>query len=178
MRKWSRVSDYERDKTNGVLDLCTFPHQLNKSTCSATPSAMSPRSDTVWIRGPLMFCNVCLKYPPCNLQCVNVIFCEFSPRQCFSLGLSQLGSHPSKTDYFGQTLFFAIDGILSLVDSLVAIEPSIRIGSRLLVVEYGQIGVRLSAGLSENWTSDCCLLPRVLATLRAPDKLVSQVFCF
>ena len=32
-------------------------------------------------------------------------------------------------DCVAQTLLFAIDGILSLVDSLVAIEPSIMIGS-------------------------------------------------
>ena len=61
--------------------------------------------------------------------CANAIFCEFSPPRCFSLGLSQLGSLPSKMDCVAQTLLFAIDGILSLVDSLVAIEPSIMIGS-------------------------------------------------
>ena len=61
--------------------------------------------------------------------CANPIFCEFSPPRCFSLGLSQLGSLPSKMDCGAQTLLFAIDGILSLVDSMVAIEPSIMIGS-------------------------------------------------
>ena len=38
---------------------------------------------------------------------------------CFSLGLSQLGSHPSEMDCVAQTLLHAIDGILSLVDILV-----------------------------------------------------------
>ena len=32
------------------------------------------------------------------------IFCEFSPHQCFSFGLSQLGSLPSKMDCFDQSI--------------------------------------------------------------------------
>ena len=53
----------------------------------------------------------CLEFPLCNRQCV---FCEFSPRQCFSLGLS----HPSKMDCVAQTELYAIDG-LPIMDRVV-----------------------------------------------------------
>ena len=80
-----------------VLDLCTFPHQRSKSTHSYKH----------------VFCfaiNILTalgaeQHVLCDCY-ADKIFCEFSPHQCFSFGLSQLGSLPSKMDCFDQSIWW------------------------------------------------------------------------
>ena len=97
-QKGSGAGDYQQSKTPGSrsVHIPTSPEQVHAllQTCLFFCFAINILTALGAVQHVLCDCYA------------DKIFCEFSPHQCFSFGLSQLGSLPSKMDCFDQSIWW------------------------------------------------------------------------
>ena len=99
-QKGSGAGDYQQSKTPG-------------SRSVHIPTSAEQVHTLLQLQTCLFFCfaiNIltalgAVQHVLCDCY-ADKIFCEFSPHQCFSFGLSQLGSLPSKMDCFDQSIWW------------------------------------------------------------------------